>query len=54
MLRKTCDNCKIEIKSENEKQAFSEWCLYYFKKRRDFCSNKCLFEFVKTYIEVNK
>ena len=42
---KICDECKKEL-------TFGEWCLYHFKKRRDFCSKKCFKSFLDKYFEV--
>lgn len=46
-LNKICDECKKEIVSKNNDNfGFSEWCVYHFKKRRDFCSDMCFLRFV--------
>ena len=54
-LKKFCDNCKKEIVSKYDDfdTGYSEWCLYHYKKRRDFCSKICLKEFIANYMETN-
>lgn len=42
---KRCSNCSKLI------PGFSEWCTFHFKKRRDFCSQKCFDEFIIKYKE---
>jgi 6-pyruvoyltetrahydropterin/6-carboxytetrahydropterin synthase len=40
---KKCYNCNKVI------PGFSEWCTFHFKKRRDFCSQKCYDKFNENY-----
>ena len=57
-IQKTCDECTKEIiNKNNDNLGYSEWCVFHYKKRRDFCSNKCFFHFfmrriMKEYREV--
>ena len=44
---KICDVCKKEVK-------FSEFALFHFRKRRDFCSLECFLNWVSTYAELSK
>jgi hypothetical protein len=49
-IEKTCDYCKKIIENkDSDKIGYSEFCLFHFKKRRDFCSLKCLVNFVNSY-----
>src|SRR3990167_9262001 len=50
MINKKCDLCSKDIESKEGDYPWSEWCLYHHKKRRDFCSNKCLKSFVNGYV----
>lgn len=43
---KKCSTCSKPIN-------YSEWCVYHFKKRRDFCSSDCFKKFVSKY-DINK
>lgn len=54
MISKNCDWCKKEIPFKDDKYPWSEWCVFHFKKRRDFCSNECLNLFVTSYVEEKK
>lgn len=55
-----CDNCnKIIAPKELGGIPWSEWCIYHNKKRRDFCSNDCLKNWIDNYfkdknMDVNK
>jgi len=57
-LTKRCDDCGREIKNKNnDNLGYSEWCVYHYQKRRDFCCSKCFFHFcmrklLKEYREV--
>jgi 6-pyruvoyl-tetrahydropterin synthase len=44
VVEKKCSQCGRHI-------TYSEWCTYHFKKRRDFCSQKCYKDFFLQYIE---
>jgi len=51
---KLCDECKEEIKGKDGRAGYSEWCIFHFTKRRDFCSRKCFLNFVKeNFIETH-
>jgi hypothetical protein len=47
MMTKKCDNCGKDIESKNpDSVGYSEWCVFHYKKRRDFCSDKCFLDFI--------
>lgn len=52
MITKKCDYCGkfIEIKG-NADYPYSEWCVYHFKKRRDFCCGECMKKWVAKYFD---
>ena len=39
---KVCSHCGKQVK-------YSEWCVFHFRKRRDFCSLKCYQDFFNDY-----
>ena len=41
-----CDEC-----NKNIERGFSEWCVYHHKKRRDFCSLKCIIMWMDEYLK---
>ena len=54
-LNKKCDECEKEIKNKtNDNLGYSEWCVFHFKKRRDFCCDKCFLRFVMKKLILNK
>lgn len=54
-ITKTCDECNKEIKNKtNDNLGYSEWCVFHFKKRRDFCSDKCFLRFVMKKLVLDK
>lgn len=54
-LQKNCDECNKEIiNKNNDKLGYSEWCLYHWQKRRDFCCNECLLRFILKKLIINK
>jgi len=54
MINKKCDYCEkeIEVKGSADYQ-FSEFALFHFKKRRDFCNFNCLKEWINVYQKEN-
>lgn len=50
MINKLCDYCKKEIQPEKD-NPWSEWTIYHFKKRRDFCSKECFKKWIMEYFE---
>lgn len=47
MINKKCDYCNKNIEGKDDDSiGYSEWCVYHFKKRRDFCSDECFLKFV--------
>ena len=47
-VNKSCDECKKIIVS------YSEFCVFHFQKRRDFCSQDCFFKFIRKYVTMKE
>lgn len=54
-FKKFCDICEKEIVSQNDviQSGFSEWCVFHYKKRRDFCSVDCMKKFSMDYFNLS-
>lgn len=54
-FKKFCDICEKEIVNQNDviQSGFSEWCVFHYKKRRDFCSKNCMKKFVINYFKLS-
>jgi len=47
-LNKKCDYCGREITNKDGTSiGFSQWCVFHFKKRRDFCCDGCFVRYVQ-------
>ena len=54
MLNKNCDYCKKELMSEknaDEGFVYSTWCIFHYRKRRDFCSDDCFRKWINDYFK---
>ena len=52
MINKKCDFCGKLIEQKEDVLGYSEFCLYHFQKRRDFCSKNCFKSFFIKYFEI--
>lgn len=54
-FKKFCDTCGKEIVGQNDEfqTGYSEWCLFHYKKRRDFCSVDCMKKFAMNYFKLS-